>query len=72
VSDCDVLHHCPIWASFHSHVKAVWISNYCKGSRRERCARLQLIRAGQPVAADLLPNGTRMPVRHTDGNSAAG
>jgi hypothetical protein len=72
VSDCEVLHHCPVWVSFHSHVKAVWINNYCKGPRRERCARLQLMRAGQPVAADLLPNGTRMPARSGSENSAVG
>lgn len=60
MSECEVLKHCPVWGSLNSNMNYVWINNYCKGPRRERCARLQLLRADKTVPADLLPNGTRI------------
>jgi len=61
MQDCDKLKECPVWHSFNSDVKFIWINNYCRGPRQERCARLALVRAEKPVPADLLPNGTSLP-----------
>ncbi|MEW6647616.1 MAG: hypothetical protein AB1450_10480 [Pseudomonadota bacterium] len=59
MTECEQLQQCPVWKNFSTVAAYVWINNYCKGPRRERCARLQLFRSGQAVPADLLPNGTR-------------
>ena len=71
MSECEQLQQCPIWGGLNSHVKYVWINNYCKGPRRERCARLQLLRTGKTVAAELLPNGTLMPARDVQAKQAS-
>lgn len=60
MSECEYFSRCPIWAAVSVSVRTVWMNNYCRGARRERCARLQLLRSGKRVADDLLPNGTRM------------
>ena len=58
MNECEKLAQCPVWDKFNSNMNYVWINTYCKGPRRERCARLQLLRSGKMVAIDLLPNGT--------------
>ncbi len=61
MSDCQKLASCPVWESFNSDIKFIWINNYCRGPRQDRCARLLLVHAEKPVPPDLLPNGTLLP-----------
>ena len=61
MQECEKLSVCPIWDSFQSDLKFIWINNYCRGPRQDRCARLVLARDQKPVPAKLLPNGTSIP-----------
>jgi hypothetical protein len=58
MSECAFLNSCPVWDHFKSDLKSIWIKNYCRGDKQDRCARKQLASEGREVPANLLPNGT--------------
>lgn len=57
---CKHLDLCPVWKRFQSTIKEVWIKNYCKGDKQERCVRKTLLIQRQEVPLNLLPNGTSL------------
>ena len=59
MTECEFLAKCPAWR-LNADIKFIWINNYCKGPKQERCARRRLAKAGKPVPDDLLPNNSRL------------
>ena len=58
---CENLAKCPIFAKFSSaSSKEIWIMNYCKGMKKDKCARKLLKDQGKPVPSTLLPNGKHL------------
>ena len=58
MSECEFLAKCPVWAKFNSDIKNIWINNYCKGDKQDRCERKRRAQAGESVPDNMLPNGT--------------
>ena len=55
--ECEYLSRCPIWEKFKTDSKYAWIARYCKGSKKDKCARKALRKEGKEVPINLLPNG---------------
>lgn len=60
MSDCEYLDKCPVWARFNSDVKYIWINNYCKGTKQDRCVRKTMTAEGKMIPDSLLPNNTSL------------
>ncbi|MEN8169886.1 MAG: hypothetical protein ABFS08_06650 [Pseudomonadota bacterium] len=60
MADCKYLAKCAVWKKFNSDIKNIWIKNYCKGDKQERCARKLMGEQGKKVPVNMLPNGTTL------------
>jgi hypothetical protein len=60
--ECEYLAKCPIFARFSNEgLRNVWIALYCRGAKKEECARKKLKDAGAEVPLTLLPSGEHLP-----------
>lgn len=62
MNDCEYLEGCIVWKRFHSDIKNIWITGYCKGAMQDKCARKKLVDEDKPVPEGLLPNGSSLEI----------
>lgn len=58
MAECEFIAKCPVFEKCTTGaLKNVFITNYCKGYKMEKCARRVLKLSGKEIPENLLPNG---------------